>query len=212
MRKNRKMSRRQIFGAGLGLLAGGAALPAVPHSAGAKTVLTEGGGHTQDWFLDSFLEFRDDLEESTKEGKRFAILWEQDGCPYCRELHLVNFARPEIDVWVRERFNIVQMNIWGSRETIDFDGKEGSEKQLAKRAGVRFTPTIQFFPETLAGAGGKDGRSLEVARMPGYFKPFHFLSLFKFVHAKAYETEKFRAFLKREIAELERAGGAAESW
>ena len=33
------------------------------------------GSFTQSWFLDSFFEFADDLEEAAGGGKRLALLW-----------------------------------------------------------------------------------------------------------------------------------------
>ncbi len=172
----------------------------------------EGGGLTQAWFLESFLEFNDDLAEATAKGKRFAILWEQDGCPYCRETHMVNFAIPEIRAYIQANFEIVQLDIWGGRATKDFDGETLTEKQLAKRSRVRFTPTIQFFPPSTDAAAGKIGANAEVVRMPGYFRPFHFLSMFEFVREEAYAREDFRSFLNKKTAAIKAAGKSIPSW
>ena len=170
------------------------------------------GSFTQSWFLDSFLELADDLEEARKRGKRLALLWELDGCPYCREMHLVNFAIPEITNYVRTNFEIVQVDLKGSRQTKDFDGEALSEKALAQRHGVRFTPTIQFFPESLSEIGGKGGRDAEVARMPGYFRPFHFLVMFEYVREKGYEKGDFRSFLRARTAALKAEGKGIPAW
>ena len=124
------------------------------------------GSYTQAWFLDSFLEFADELEEAADRGKRLALLWELDGCPYCREMHLVNFANPEIRDYVEANFEIVQLDIRGAREVVNFDGKAMSEGKLARTNGVRYTPTIQFFPKTLSEMSGRSGKAMEVARMP----------------------------------------------
>ena len=154
------------------------------------------GSFTQSWFLDSFLDFADDLAEATEKGKRFAILWELDGCPYCREMHLVNFATPAIRDYVEANFEIVQMDLRGARQTTDFDGKAMTERELAQRHGVRFTPTIQFFPETVAELAGQTGKAAEVARMAGYFRPHPFLAMFKYVREKRYADGDFRSYLK----------------
>src|SRR3954464_3298536 len=128
------------------LLAGSAALAAglLEVRARAEPVLTEDGLYRQPWFLDSFLELPEDLQGAANMGKRFAIMWELRGCPYCRETHLVNLARPEIEDYIKNNFEILQLNIIGSRKATDFDGAEISEKTLAAKYGVRFTPTIQF--------------------------------------------------------------------
>src|SRR6478672_10273948 len=92
------------------LIVGGAALGAVSLAgarARADAVLTEDGLYRQPWFLESFLELGDDLDGAAKAGKRFAIMWELKGCPYCKETHLVNFARPDIEEFIRTNFEVL---------------------------------------------------------------------------------------------------------
>src|SRR5687767_4524435 len=102
----------------------------------AAAILTDDGLYRQPWFLESFLELADDLQGATNAGKRFAIAWELRGCPYCKETHLVNFARPDIENYIKANFEILQLNIIGSRKVTDFDGSEISEKALAAKYGV----------------------------------------------------------------------------
>ena len=162
----------------------------------ADALLTEDGLYRQPWFLESLLELADDLEGATKAGKRFAIMWELRGCPYCRETHLVNFARPDIEGYVRANFEVLQLNVIGARKVTDFDGTALTEKALAAKYGVRFTPTFQFFPEAAAGLKEKPPESREVARAPGYLMPDDFLALFRYVREKGYETKSFRDYLR----------------
>jgi hypothetical protein len=56
------------------------------------------------------------------------------------------------------------------------------------------TPTLQFFAETADGSAGR--RHIEVARIPGYLRPFHFLVMFQYVREKAYETTDYRSYLQ----------------
>ncbi len=175
----------------------GAALPVgQPKAETLASVMTDDGLHSQSWFLESFLDLSEDLEEAAGEGKGFAIIWEQRGCPYCRETHLVNFAQPEIQSFVRANFEILQLNMFGSRQVTDFDGEELEERALARKNGVAFSPTIQFFPRDLAGVAGKAGKEAEVARMPGYLLPPHFLAMFEFVKDEAYRRISFRQYMK----------------
>lgn len=154
------------------------------------------GRYTQSWFLNSFLTLKDDLADAAAQNKRFAVLWDQRGCPYCQEMHRVNFADPAVNKFIRERFVILQLDLFGSREVTDFDGKPMTEKELARRYAIAFTPTIQFLPAEVAAVEGRSGRALEVARMPGYFRPGHFEAMFAFVHERAYERGSFQAYLK----------------
>ena len=184
-------TRRRLLTGAAGLAAAGAVAPAR-----AAATLTEDGLYRQPWFLESFLELGDDLESASKAGKRFAVMWELRGCPYCRETHLVNFARPDIENFIKTNFEVLQLNIVGSREVTDFDGAKIGEKALAAKYGVRFTPTVQFFPDTLAGLAAKPPEAREVARAPGYLNPDDFLALFRFVREKAYETKSFRDYVR----------------
>ena len=165
-------------------------------SARAAAVLTDDGLYRQPWFLEIFLELSDDLQGAANTGKRFAIMWELRGCPYCKETHLVNFARPDIEDYIKANFEILQLNIIGARKVTDFDGSEISEKALAAKYGIRFTPTLQFFPESAAGLGEQQPEKREVARAPGYLRPDDFLALFRFVREKGYETKSFRDYLR----------------
>lgn len=174
--------------------------------------VSDDGMLTQPWFMQTFLDLREDLEETTGEGRRFAVLWEQKGCPYCREMHNVNFARPDIHEYVRDHFGILQLNLWGSREVTDFDGEVLEERKLARKWRVNFTPTMQFFPASIEGRSGQSAHDLEVARMPGYFKPFHFVSMFEFVQQEAYARDNFQRFLQVKFEALKARGIDPNVW
>ncbi len=163
------------------------------------------GLYKQDWFVESFLDLAEDLAEATAAKKRFAILWEQRGCPYCHDLHTINLRDRAAVSYIRERFAILQLNLWGDRMTTDFDGEKLREKDLARKYRVNFTPTLQFFPETADEMKGKKGTDAEVARMPGYFRAFHFISMFEYVWDKRYVSQDFQRYIVEKSA-ARRAG------
>lgn len=178
------------------LIAGSAALiGAAPLRAGELT-LNDDGLHHQPWFLQSLLELADDLDEARGNGKRFVVMWELKGCPYCRKIHAVNLADPAIAGFIRERFEVLQLNIIGAREVTDFDGERLPEKQFAQKYGIRFTPTFQFFPETTEGLAGKAPAAREVARWQGYIEPKPFLAMFRYVAERAYERSSLTDYLR----------------
>ena len=186
------MLSRRLFVAGCA----GSVLTAPVPDAWAAAVLTEDGLYTQPWFLESFLELADDLQGATDKGKRLAIMWELRGCPYCKQTHLVNFAKPEIENYIKDRFEILQLNIVGSREVTDFDGEKLPEKGIAGKYGVRYTPTIQFFPEQPAGLAARKPQDREVTRALGYQEPQQFLATFRYVAERGYEKGSLRDYLK----------------
>jgi thioredoxin-related protein len=171
-----------------------AALASAP--ARAQAVLGEDGLYHQSWFLQSLLELGDDLQMATDGGKRFAVIWELRGCPYCRDTHLVNFAKPEIATYIKTRFDVLQLNLVGASEVTDFDGEKLSEKQLAEKYAVRFTPTVQFFPEHIGDIAKKRPREREITRTQGYLPPAQFLATFRFIAERAYERGTLLDFLK----------------
>lgn len=177
-----------------------------------QPVVGDDGMLTQRWFVESFLDLKDDLTEAIAKGLRLAVIWEQRGCPYCREMHMVNFADPAIAEYIRKRFMVLQLNIHGSKPVTGFDGQTLEEKAMARKYGVVFTPTIQFFPDDPAAAKGKAANSVEVARMPGYFKPFHFVSMFEYVHEKTYEKQHSQAFIQDRVEKLRAQGKDVKLW
>lgn len=183
------LSRRDFV---VGSLSGALSVSA----ARGQSILGDDGLYHQPWFLQSLLELGDDLQAATEGGKRFAMIWELRGCPYCRETHLVNFARPDIESYIKNRFEILQLNVVGAREVVDFDGEKLPEKRLAEKYGVRFTPTVQFFPDRIDGLGLKRPREREIVRAQGYLEPPQFLAMFRYVAERAYERGTLRDFLK----------------
>jgi thioredoxin-related protein len=86
------------------------AMAALPAAARAKTELGQGSLYRQPWFEESFL----DLRETAASGRHLAVFWERKGCSWCREMHEVNLALPEIAAYVRERFRVVQLDLLGA--------------------------------------------------------------------------------------------------
>lgn len=191
-----------------GLSAVQASDPALPPPVGPSTprvepVKTDEGVYHQSWFAVSFLNLAEDFSEAKAVGKRFAVVFEQKGCPYCVKMHTDILANKYINDYVRENFVIVQLDLWGSREVTDFDGARMPEKALAERWGVIFTPTIVFFKDDLGGLGGKWGRELEaIERLPLSYGRDTFYDLFTWVRHKIYERDKnFQRFHISRIAE-----------
>lgn len=192
----------------------------LPPAAGPSEPLVEpikddDGHYRQAWFKESFLDLREDLEEATAQGKRFVVIFEQVGCLYCTKMHKEVLSRKYINDYVRQNFVVVQMDLWGAREVTDFDGKTLTEKEIAKRWGVVYTPTILFFTDDLTGKDGKSGRELEVSRIPGFFQTGTFYDMFAWVRIKGYERdEHFQKFHIRRIREreaLKKAAGGART-
>jgi thioredoxin-related protein len=194
----------------LALPARAADLGPLPSPVGAETPRVEpdkvdNGLYHQRWFQVSFLDLREDFEGAKAAGLRFAVIFEQRGCPYCAKMHNEILAQRYINDYVRQNFRVVQLDMFGSREVTDFDGTKMSEKALAERWGVIFTPTVIFYKDDLAGLDGKWGRDLEaIERLPLSYGRDTFYDLFVWVRHKLYEQDKsFQRFHHARIAERE---------
>lgn len=116
------------------------------------------------WFKESFLDFAEDIDEAAAEGKRLALYFWQNGCPYCSRLWEHNMAVEGIEEQFSSGFDVVAINMWGDQEVVTVAGKQFTEKQLARALDVDFTPTLLFYDEN---------RKI-VLRLNGYLPPERF--------------------------------------
>jgi thioredoxin-related protein len=100
-----------------------------------------------EWFVESFLDIREDAAEAAKDGKRLMLYFAQEGCPYCKQLVTVNWRQDRIVEKTRRNFVPIAINIWGDREVTGADGRRMPEKRFAAALKVQFTPTLVFFDE-----------------------------------------------------------------
>lgn len=164
----------------------------------SEAVLGDDGLHKTTWMRETFRDLREDLEEANAEGKRLAIILEQRGCIYCDKVHREVFPVPKIDAYIRENFFFVQMNMFGDVEWTDFDGEVLSEKKMAQKWGLMFTPTMMFFPEVVKEEISAPRAA--VVSMPGAFGKYTTLNILKWVVEKGYETdEPFQKYHARNL-------------
>jgi thioredoxin-related protein len=168
----------------------GGALALSSTAAMAKPILGDDGIYTQDWYLQSFLDFSSDLKDAVAAKKHFAVQWGERGCWACKRLHTVYFTDPKIESFVRTHFNVVVLDLYGAREVTDVFGTRMREKALAAHYGIRTTPAFQFFEM-------RDGKPAEVARMPGLLAEPKFFAMFQYVASGAYEQVSFEQWLAR---------------
>lgn len=148
------------------------------------------------WFKDSFLSLRDDIAEAKTHNKRVMLLFTQDNCPYCNALVERNLAQKDIEQRLRERFDVIAVNVWGDREVIGLDGAQHTEKSYAAALKVQFTPTLLFFDE----AGQM------ILRLNGYLPPERFKTALEYV---AQRKEKEIAYRDYMAANTPRSAGGA---
>lgn len=168
----------------------------------AAAEVGDDGLHKTAWMRDTFKDLREDLEEANAEGKRLVLFFEQRGCIYCTKMHKEVFPKPEVSKYIEDNYFVVQLNLHGDTEVTDFDGEAMTEKQMARRWNVLFTPTILFLPEEVGES--MTAQQAAVAVMPGAFGPGTTLDMFTWVAEKRYELdngEDFQRYHARRIQE-----------
>jgi thioredoxin-related protein len=168
----------------------------------AAVTVGDDGLHVQPWIRDTFKDLQEDLDEANAEGKRLAIFFEQRGCIYCTKMHESVYPDPELSDYIDENFFVIQLNLHGDLEVVDFDGDTLTEKQIARKWGILFTPSVIFLPEEVE--EGKTAIQSAVAMMPGAFGRGTTLDMFTWVNEKLYELdsdEDFQRYHARRINE-----------
>lgn len=166
------------------------------------------GLHKTDWMRDTFKDLTEDFEEASAEGKRLVLFFEQRGCIYCDKMHKEVFPDERITKMIEDNYFVVQLNLHGDTEVTDFDGETLSEKAMARKWGVMFTPSIMFMPDTLPEL---PAHQASVAVMPGAFGKGTTLDMFTWVHEKRYvdqSEEDFQRYHARRIQE--RSNGSTD--
>ncbi len=179
------------------------ALTAICFAATAQGAeLGDDGLHKTDWMRDTFKDLSEDLAEANDEGKRLLIMFEQRGCVYCTKMHEEVFPDPEVEAMLEDNYFVVQLNLHGDIEVTDFDGETLSEKDMARKWGILFTPTLMYLPEEVE--DGQTAPEAAVAVMPGAFAKGTTLDLMTWVHEKRYlldGDEDFQRYHARRIQE-----------
>ncbi|MGB0713308.1 MAG: thioredoxin family protein [Gammaproteobacteria bacterium] len=155
-----------------------------------------------EWFKTSFLDLRDDLDDAREDGKKGIIVYfGQDHCTYCKALMDVNFGQPDITRYTRSNFDVIAIDIWGSKEVTDLNGISLSEREFSVREGTNFTPSLVFY----------DLNGQEALRLRGYYPPYKFRAALEYVAGEHYLFDSYRQYLSRaDGVEIMDEGGLSE--
>ena len=165
-------------------------------------VMGDDGLYKSEWQQDTFKDLREDMADAAAEDRRLLLMVEQRGCIYCKKMHEEVFVVPEIDRLLREKYYVVQINMFGDVEVTDFDGTALPEKEMVRRWGLLFTPTLMFFPATPDDVpADATATTAAVATMPGAFGTLTTLNLLNWVLEDGYTTdESFQKYHARMLS------------
>ena len=172
-------------------------------SAGVQAAeLGDDGLHQAPWIRETFKDLRDDLAEAAAEDKRLLIMVEQRGCIYCTKMHEEVFPRPEIRTAIEDNYFVVRINLHGDVEVTDFDGETLGEKDMVRKWGILFTPTMLFIDKQVD--KGLTAPQAAVATVPGAFGPGTTIDMLTWVAEERYALdgdEDFQRYHARRIQE-----------
>ena len=158
-----------------------------PAQAGKTGKITGGMAHEYPgWFKDSFLDLKEDASEAAEAGKHTILFLSLNGCPYCARMLRESFA--ENKELILKDFDTIGLNIKGDRMVMMDGETEISEKDMARKLRVRFTPTIIFLDEN----------AKTVFRINGYWDPAQFRHALAYVRSKSYKAMSILAFIKQQ--------------
>ena len=164
------------------------------------------GLHKQSWMRDTFKDLREDLDEANLEGKRLVLMFEQRGCVYCSKMHKDVYSREKVSNYIDENFFVVQLNLHGDLEVTDFDGEILSEKAMARKWSILFTPTVLYLPEEVG--EGLTATQAAVSFMPGAWSAATTIDMLTWVKEERYlldNGEDFQRYHARRFNERKAA-------
>lgn len=171
-----------------------------------STEIGDDGLHKQNWMRDTFKDLKEDLDEANMEGKRLVLMFEQRGCIYCSKMHKDVYSRDNVSNYIDENFFVVQLNLHGDLEVTDFDGEVLSEKAMARKWNILFTPTVLYLPQEVD--DNLTATEASVSFMPGAWSAGTTLDMLTWVNEERYllnNGEDFQRYHARRINERKAA-------
>jgi len=138
-----------------------------------------------DWFKESFLDIAEDVAEAADQDRHVMLFLHLNNCPYCHRMVEENIKHAPYTGFIQEHFDVIALNIRGDREVAFNERVTLTEKQLAERLDVTYTPTVIFL--------NRDNRP--VARVNGYRSVEDFRQVLDYVQQQAYKTQSLAAFM-----------------
>ena len=141
-----------------------------------------------EWFTLSFLDLREDLEVAVERGKMgIALYFGLEHCPYCERMLHENLAEPDIRQYLSDHFDVIALDVEGSREVATLEGELTPERVFAAERRLNFTPGFTFI----------DADGNEIFRIRGYYPPYRFRAALEYVIDRHDREGSFREYLER---------------
>lgn len=155
------------------------------------------GLHTE-----AFINQSGNLQQLIQSSQRpVMLLFEQQYCAECDELHGDVFRRLPVFKQLKQ-FTTAQIDINSPAKIIAPNGESMSQKELAKRLNIQYTPSMLFYEPGKPGSEHKP-----VFRSEAYLKSFHIQALLDYISTRSYLTQpEFQRFVQARADELHAQG------
>jgi len=129
------------------------------------------------------------------EQRPLLVLFEQEECPACDELHS-DILKREASQTLIASFDVALLDMQADAPVTTPSGKETTARQWARELGVKYAPSLVFFD------GGE-----EVFRAEAWLRAFHIQSVMDYVASGAYkEQPNLQRFIQKRADRLEEQG------
>jgi len=145
-----------------------------------------------DWFKESFLEIAEDVAEASEENKHVMLYIYLNGCPYCHKMLEDNIKNAPYTDFIKQNFDIIALNMKGDRSVQMNEELSLTEKELATKLKVMYTPTIVFL----------NSDNTVVARTNGYRSVKDFKLVLNYVQQKHYEKTSLVKYLNKHKSQV----------
>ena len=143
-------------------------------------------GDWERFFELSFGDLRAEAADAKKDGKLgLVVMYHFEECPACTRMKREVLSRPEVQANYRKAYRAIAIDTRGSQQITGFDGRALPENQYARAAGVRASPSFQFY--------SADG-ALLVTHAGAIYDPAEFMLLGEYVASGAYRSSSFMAY------------------
>ena len=110
------------------------------------------GGHGRadivypDWFKQSFLDLRDDLDDARKADKRgIIVFFSFKKCSHCQAFVSTTMSDPATKKRIQEKYDVIALDIFNDTEVTDIHGNVTTIRDFAESEKARLTPTLIFY-------------------------------------------------------------------
>lgn len=158
-------------------------------SANAQGKIVGGKMHeTPTWFKQTFYDINEDVEEAMENNKHYMLFMDLEGCPYCTKMLKENFKTDGGNKeFIQKYFDVVNINVKGSIEIAWDEDTTYTEKQLAEKLKIQYSPTILFFNHDKE----------VVVRVNGYRTPAKFKQILEYVQGKHYDNMTLTQYVNK---------------